>query len=129
MVSCLPYFSQFLTFFLSIVLKDEVALSREFFESETKQRVDSLTSQMESLETRWITAQNDREKLKFILNFIDLHGNCIFDLIDFFQYSICPLGTKFNSLRDIADTSLELRALITGEGLSTEVGSKSILPR
>ena len=57
-----------------VVLKDEVALSREFFESETKQRMDTVFYQIESLEARWKTSQSDRAKLDVLLDFINLHG-------------------------------------------------------
>ncbi len=52
-IDCL-YFDYFI---LSLELKDEVTLSREFFESETKQRVDALAYQTESLGSRHLLFQ------------------------------------------------------------------------
>lgn len=78
---------------------------------------------------RWKTAQNDREKIDFILDAINLNGK-LFNTPKFFLFTdFLYLGTGYASLQEMIENFVEIRTLITGDGVSNEIGSMSLLPR
>jgi hypothetical protein len=79
-----------------------------------------------SLELRWKSAQNDRDRINYISDAVNLSG-----LKFFFSVVILHLltGTPFGNISDIAISLLELRYLVKGEGADLGVAAFSLLEK